>query len=189
MLEGFQREYDEIEEQIAELRRQQAVLRLTMDHFAAYKENLLGVKELEVPDDRWDIFFDEEQPDPALDDWLEHFGLFTQGLHIPAAILEQEPLPEKVPVRLTVGTYVPILRENKVAIPRKAILIPKGRYLSAKVVLDGERALDREQLLPLITYAREHGYRMVGDTTAFIFRLSRENDHIRFFYRLRVRVE
>ncbi len=189
VLSRFQRDYDALEEQIAELHKRQAMLRLHMDHYDAYRENQTGVSLVEIPDDRYDLPLEQGLPDADLDCWLAHVDHFTQGLFIPGALLSAPELPDMVPVTLTLGSYLPILREYGYPIPERAICSPKGTYLTAKVVLDGERALARSQLQPLRDYAAAHDLRFVGDTTAFLFRVDTRKDHLRFVYRIRIRVE
>ena len=189
VLACFQREYDALEAQIAELQRRQAMLRLHMDHYDAYRESCLGVSEVEIPEDRYDLILDRQELDEDLDCWLAHVDHFTQGLYFPGELLNGPELPERIPVRLTLGSYLPILREYEYPIPDRALCFPRGTYLAAKVVLDGERELTASQLQPLADYAREHCYRFVGGATAFLFRVDTQKDHLRFVYRLRIRIE
>ena len=189
VLSRFQRDYDALEEQIAELHRRQAMLRLHMDHYDAYRENQAGVSLVEIPDDRFDLLLEQGPPDADLDCWLAHVDHFTQGLTIPGTLLNAPELPDSVPVKLTLGSYLPILRGYGYPIPERALCFPRGSYLTAKVVLDGGRTLDRSQLQPLRDYAAAHSLRLVGDATAFLFRVDTQKDRLRFVYRLRIRAE
>lgn len=189
LLDGFYKEYERLEDRLEELRRQKYMLKVTMDHFESYRENGDGVMAVEIPDDRYDLLLKENAGNEKLKPWLENMELFTLGLRIPGELLRGEELPEKIPFHVTVGTYVPILEMRQLEIPEEAVLVPKGTYLATKVEVCKENLLDREQLLPLFRYARENGYRILGDTTAFLFRVKQEKDGLRIRYRLRVRAE
>lgn len=189
IIAGFQQEYDALEAQIAQLRKQQDMLRLHLAHYEAYRENANGVTEVDIPDDRYDMIFDEKRIGPEMDRWLERIDLFTQGLTVAGSCLRSDPLPAHIPVKLTVGSYLPILEEYGYPIPDEALYFPKGRYLTTKVVLGGEPVLDAEQLRPLVEYAKSHNYRLVGDATAFLFRVDKSKNGSQFIFRLRIRVE
>ncbi|MBO4915820.1 MAG: hypothetical protein J5449_11530, partial [Oscillospiraceae bacterium] len=89
---------------------------------------------------------------------------------------------------LTLGTYRLILESNGVSIPEDASSVPQGLYLTAAVERRGG-CIDGRQLQPLLDYARAHSYRLTGESTAFLFRVSRTAEGLCFTYRLRVRVE
>ena len=189
LLDGFYREYEGLEKQIEELKRQEFMLKVTMDHFESYRENGNGVIVVQIPDDRYDLALEENAGSGKLQPWLENMDLFTLGLHISPDVLLREELPARIPFQVTVGTYAPIIARRSLEIPEEAFLVPKGTYLATKVEVGGERTLEREQLQPLFRYARENGYRILGDTTAFLFRVKQEKTGLRIRYRLRVRAE
>ena len=189
IITGFQREYDALEAQIVQLRNQQDMLRLHIAHYESYLENARGVAEVDIPDDRYDLLLDEKHISPELDRWLERIDLFTQGLWIPGDCLRDAPLPARIPVKLSVGSYLPILKKYGYSIPTVALYFPRGKYLATRVVLGNRPFLNTEQLRPLAAYAQSHNYRLVGDTTAFLFRVDHSKDGARFIYRLRIRVE
>ena len=189
ILASFQRDYEALDSQIAELQRRQKMLRLHMDHYDACRENKNGVSEVYIPDDRYDLILSKERLDADLVCWLTHVDHFTQGLYFPGELLNRQTLPQRFPVQLTLGSYLPILQEYGYPIPSDAICIPAGNYLTIKVVLDSARELDDAQLQPLADYAHVHGLRFAGDPTAFLFRVDTAKDHLRFIYRLRIRVE
>ncbi|MCR5089508.1 MAG: MerR family transcriptional regulator [Oscillospiraceae bacterium] len=190
VIDGFRQDLCDLEEQIAHLQKRQAMLRMHVDFYEAYRENTHGVAEVEIPDDRYDLFFDPQHISPELDVWLEHIALFTQGLYIPEGLLQQEPLPDFIPVKHTIGSFSPILEENRFPVPENAIFTPKGRYLTAKAILRaGEAGLDARQLRPFKEYAAANGCRLLGNTTAFLFRIDRTEKTARYIYRLRIRME
>ncbi len=185
---GFQRECDELGAQIDELRRRRFMLQVTLEHYQSYRENLRGVMPVPVADDRFDVPFDGLRAEQTPGEWLNNIDLFTQGLRIPEEYLCAETLPERVPVRLTLGTYRPILEAHGVAIPQDAARLPAGLYLAAVAERRGD-TIDSRALQELLDYARAHAYRPTGESTAFLFRVSRAPEGMSFTYRLRVRVE
>lgn len=188
IVSGFQREYDGLSAQIDELCRQRFMLQVTLEHYQSYRENLRGVMPVPVADDRCDIPFDEPRAGQALDEWLNNIDLFTQGLRIPEEYLRAKTLPDRVPVRLTLGTYLPILEAHGVAVPESAMRLPRGLYLAAVAERRGD-AIDSRPLREILDYARAHSYTPTGESTAFLFRVSHTPEGAVFTYRLRVRVE
>ncbi len=189
LLDGINQEYGKLEAEIEELKRREFMLKVTMDHFESYRENGGGVMAVEIPDDRYDMPLEENAGKKELQPWLENMDLFTLGLHIPPEYLLREELPEKIPFQVTIGTYAPIISMRELDIPEEAFLVPKGTYLATKIEIGRDRMLDREQLQPLLQYARENGYRLLGETTAFLFRVKHDRDGLKIRYRLRARAE
>ncbi len=188
IVEEFQRERDNLSVQIDELNRQLFMLQVHLEHYQSYQKNLEGVIPIHVPDDRYDIPFDDERTVGLLDEWLNNIDLLTQGLHIPAELLRGEaPLPERIPVQMTLGTYRLILEGNGVAIPPEAACEPRGLYLTARVERRGD-SIEGRQLQPLLDYARDHSYTLTGESTAFLFRVDRTPEGMVFIYRLRAHV-
>ena len=189
LLDGMYRENELLEKQLEELKREQYMLKVTINHFESYRDNSSGVMPVEIPDDRYDMFLEENAENEELKPWVENMNLFTLGMNIPAEILRGEELPEEIPFRVTLGTYAPIIAKGGLEVPKNAILVPKGTYLAANIEIGENRTLEREEIMPLIRYAKENGYRILGETTAFLFAVKREKDHLVIQYRLRVRAE
>ena len=183
---GFRREYDALSAQIDELCRQRYMLQVTMDHYESYRKNLDGVMLVEVPDERFDMPFDDHGGIPEA--WMQNIGLFTQGLRVPEALIRSGQSDGQIPVQLTLGTYAPILEAHGVAVPPEALRTPPGTYLAVVVERHG-KSIDASHLRPLLDYAQAHGLTPTGESTAFLFRVSRTPDGLSFTYRLRVRVE
>ena len=112
---------------------------------------------------------------------------FTQGLYIPEEYIHQSPRPEISPVKHTLGSYQPILQREKLQVPAHALYYPKGKYLTCKVVLSKPGELEGRQLEPLVSYAHANGYRLVGNGTAFLFRIARLEEGLQFLFRVRIR--
>lgn len=184
---GFQHECDRLSAQIDELCRRRYMLQMTTEHYRSYRENLKGVMPVQVPDERFDLPFDDNSAGGALAEWLNNMDLFTQGLRIPEEYLHADVLPDRIPVRLTLGTYRPVLESNGVAIPPEAACLPHGLYLAAVVERRGG-FIEGRQLQPVLDYARKHSYTLSGESTAFLFRVSQTPEGMVFTYRLRAHV-
>lgn len=186
--DALQEEYDALSEQIAALQREQFMLKLTMDHFRLYKDNPSGPVELEVEYDSYSIFPHGVYTDETVD-WIKQMNLMTQSLRIPPEILLSSKLPDTLPIEIGVGTYKNVIDENNLKIPSDAVCIPKGKYLTVWVTPETDHSISRNQILPLIEYAKEHGYRLTGDSTAFMYRVDHSGKDMKFIYRFRARVE
>lgn len=188
VFDALQEEYDALSEQIASLQKEQFMLKLTMDHFRLYKDNPGGPVELDVEYDSYSIFpHGDYRADSA--EWIKNINLMTQSLRIPPEFLLSSPLPAKLPVEIGVGTYKNIIDDNNLKIPSNAVCIPKGKYLTVWVTPETDRSISSKQILPLIEYAKNHGYRLTGDSTAFLYRVDQRGKDMKFVYRFRARVE
>lgn len=181
-------EYEELTKKINELKRQQFMLKLTMDHFKVYRDNPDNIVELEVNDDSYSIFPNGNMNNEFVS-WCSQIGFMTQSIRIPAESLLSSPLPDELPIQVGIGSYKAVLEQNKVPIPSCAVLIPKGKYLTLWVTPESGTHISSKQILPLIRYADRHNYRLTGDTTAFLYRVDKTGAEPKFIYRFRARYE
>lgn len=188
VFDALQEEYDTLSEQIAALQREQFMLKLTMDHFRLYKDNPRGPVELDVEHDSYSIFphgvYDSETAE-----WIKQISFMTQSLRIPPEVLLAPELPDVLPIETGIGTYKNVIDENNLKIPSNAVCIPRGKYLTVWVTPETDNSISSKQILPLIEYAKAHGYRLTGDSTAFMYRVDQRGKDMKFIYRFRVRVE
>lgn len=217
ILADFRSEYESLEAQIEELKRRQAMLRLTMDHIEALAEAGDEVNEIEVQDDRYDLLLKPGQDIPELHRWIANIDRFTQGIFIDQKYLcedfcdfgsdsgdermdssgrgvsyekvcGQERSERLIPVEFSLGSYQEILEREGFLVPPEAICYPKGKYLSMKLELDTSHKIDCNKLFPILEYARSHGYVIDSPVTAFLFRIDQRAERTAFVYRVRVRV-
>lgn len=189
ILNSYQEELNRLDREIETIERRRYMLRITLEHLREYRENLQGVSKIAAFDARYDSYFAQGAPDPALEVWIQNMGLFTQTVGIRREELLREPLPARVPVRLGLGSYEQILLQNELPIPEKAVFFPKGEYVTAQAVLDRTDSIESEQLRPMLDYIKENGYVIDSDTTAFLFRADYTGPRPQFIYRLRVKIK
>lgn len=188
VLDGYEKELVQIDEQIRELEKRRFILQITLEHLEEYKENMAGVSLIESYDDKYDCYF-EKSSDPVISSWIDKIELFTQTIGISKETLLQDELPEQVPIRIGIGSYRNILVQNNMPIPEGTVICPKGKYVTAHVELERLDVISRDQLTPLLDYVKEHGYIIDSDTTAFLFRIDYSGDKPKFIYRIRVKVK
>ena len=186
--EAVKEEFEALSEKIEHLRSQQAMLKLTMDHYKVYMDNPDNVVELEVNDDSYSIF-PEGNIDSTFIEWTKNISFMTQSIRIPPESLFASPLPNEFPIQVGIGSYKAVLDENNIHIPDTAVLIPKGKYLTIWVTPESGTSISKKQILPLIKYADTHNYRLTGDTTAFMYRVDKSTGESKFVYRFRARYE
>lgn len=187
-VDALAQEYNSLTDQISELKKQQYMIKVTLDHLEYYLKNPGKVEVLEVEDDSY-ILILGDAPAENVREWFDHITLMTQSMIIPPEILTGSALPSMIPFFSGVGTYKHILEENGIEIPPEAVFIPKGRYLTAWVIPEQESAVSRDQIQPLLDYAREKNYVLTGHSTAFLYRVDISRGLPKFVYRFRVHVE
>ena len=188
ILAGYQRELERLNREVKEILKRQQVLQITMEHLEEYRENLSGAALIDAYDTRYDYYFDETISDPVMDIWIKNVELFTQTIGIQKELLMQDPLPEKIPISLGLGSYEGILSTHQMPIPENAVVFPKGLYVTTHVILDDLNYIDRAQLQPMMDYIQKHHYTVDSDTTAFLFRIDHSGPRPKRIYRLRVKV-
>lgn len=185
---ALREEYDALSEEIARLQREQFMLKLTMDHFKIYRDDPSEVVELNVDDDSYSIFYSNEFGAETVE-WAKQINFMTQSIRIPREVILSANPPREIPVQIGIGSYKRVLDENHIEIPSQAVLIPKGKYLTVWLTVDESNVIERSQILPLLRYARDHRYRLTGDTTAFLYRVDKSGEKTKFIYRFRARYE
>ena len=188
ILSGYRKELDRLNHEVEELLKRQYVLQVTMEHLEEYRENMAGISLIDAFDTRYDSYFQESPTDPAMDIWMKNIELFTQTIGIKKELLLQDPLPKEVPVRLGIGSYEMFLEGHHMPMPKEYVVFPKGKYVTAHVVLDDLNFISRSQLQPMLDYIRQNHYTIDSDTTAFLFRIDHSGPKPQRIYRLRVKV-
>ena len=189
VLGSYHEELKELDRQIAQLQQKRASLAVTLNHLEEYKWNAYDVTEIESADEKLDCYFDDYEDDPVFASWVRHAEFFTQVIGLKKEQLDTSlPLPEKIPVRIGLGTYRTIFEEQGFELPKKYVSCPPGRYVAAKVELEDLRAIRGEQLRPVIEYMRSRALRADSDSTAFLYRIDYSREKPVFIYRLRVKV-
>lgn len=188
LIAGYEHELDGLARQMEQLRSRQFMLQMTLDHLRQLRESPDTTALIDAYDTRYDLAFRYAGQLPALEQWIAQIDLFTLSFNLPLAVL-RAPLPERLRVEPSLGTYLHLLQEHQLPVPPEAVCFPRGQYAAAAVELDGPDHIRREQLQPLLDSIAAHGLRPVSDSTAFLVRIDRTGARNRFFYRMRVRVE
>lgn len=188
ILNGYRKELDRLNNEVEELLKRQYVLQITMEHLEEYRENMVGISLIDAFDTRYDSYFQESSQDPAMDIWMQNIELFTQTIGIKKELLLQEPMPERLPVRLGIGSYKVFLEGYGMPMPKEYIVFPKGKYVTAQVILDNLNYISKSQLQPMMDYIKQNHYTIDSDTTAFLFRIDHSGPTPQRIYRLRVKI-
>ena len=120
--------------------------------------------------------------------WVKNVDLFIQVVCIAREYLTMETLPERVPIRLGLGTYTDILEEYPFPIPGDAKFFPEGRYASFYVTVEDPESVEGAQLKPIRDFLRENDMYPESDTTAYLHRVDNGGDRTRFIFCARVKV-
>lgn len=188
IVDTLSEEYEALTKKIENLKQQQIMLKVTMQHFELYRKYPDRVLELNVDDDSYSLVIGDS-PDEDTKAWFNAMTLMTQSILIPPQTLLDADPPDTIEFDIGVGTYKQILDSNGIKIPKRAVRIPRGKYLTAWVTTDGGRTMSRMEIQPILTYAAKMGYKLTGDSTAFMYRVDLTGGTPKFVYRFRARVE
>lgn len=189
LLEGYRATVEALDEQISLLLRRKRMLMLTYRHYARDAEAFGEVRLIESFGDKYDSYFDGKILDPVQKLWVENVDLFTLVLGIEQRWFEEPVLPERVPVRIGIGTYGTILQENDFPIPEEHRLFPKGEYASFFLELKELDSIPGEALQPARDFLARERLRPVSDTTAYLYRVDTREAATRFIFCTRIKTE
>lgn len=189
LLEGYRMTVDALEEEIRRLRRREMMLRLSYRHYERDAGAIGEVRLIDAFGAKYDSYFDPADPDPVRSLWIENMDLFTLVVCIDRQYFAAESLPARIPVRFGLGTYEDVLRETSLPLPRNVSILPEGRYAMFFLELEDEESVPAESLASVRDFLRQRGLRAVSDSTAYLYRVDRAGERLRFVFCLRVRVE
>jgi len=189
LLAGYRATIEELEERIRLLRRREMMLRLSYRHYERDAESLGQIRLIEAFDVKVDSYFDRDD-DPVRRLWIENIDLFTLVVCLERRYFTDETLPERVPLRIGLGTYESILRAESFPRPRNVSVFPTGQYASFFLELERLDSVGREELAPIRAFLRENRLRPETDSTAYLYRVDNtEAGESRFVFCVRVKVE
>ena len=189
LLAGYRSTIETLDEQIRILTRRRRMLMLTYRHYERDAAAGESVRLIESFGDKYDSYLGDTLDDPAQKWWVENVDLFTLVVGIERRYFEQEELPEHVPIRIGLGTYEPILKENSAPLPAQYRLFPQGTYASFFLEVEDLDTVPAAALQPVRTFlAREH-LRPLGDTTAYLYRVDYRDGVLHFIFCMRIQVE
>ena len=189
LLEGYRMTIDALEEEIRRLKRREMMLRLSYRHYERDADYLGRIRLIDAFGVKYDSYFDPADPDGARQLWIDNMDLFTLVLCIDRAFFETEQVPEKIPLRVGLGTYEDILRETGLPLPGNVSIFPEGRYASFFLELEEVECMPGAYLAPIRAFLREKRLRAVSDSTAYLYRVDQTDGKLRFVFCVRVRVE
>lgn len=187
LLEGYRSTIQNLEEQIRTLLRRKRMLLVTYRHYER-DVTLEGVERIEAFGDKYDSYFWPEQDDPAHAFWVRNIDLFTLVACVEKRYFEAETLPERIPVRLGIGTYGTILRENDLPVPRDCRVFPKGEYAAFFLELEDLDSFPAEALRPVREFLKSERLLPDSDTTGYLYRVDTAGGTRKFIFCTRVKV-
>ena len=188
LLRGYHDTIEALDEQIALLLRRKRMLMLTYRHYERDAEWAGEVRVIESFDDKYDSYFVGKDLDPVQKLWVENVDLFTLVLGIEQRWFEEPVLPERIPVRIGIGTYGEILKENDFPLPENYSFFPQGPYASFFLELEELESIPREALKPVRDFLSRERLRPDSGTTAYLYRVDTHGDRARFIFCTRLKV-
>ena len=188
LLESYQEAIESLEDQLRILKRREMMLRLTVRH---YERDVFPGNEIRLIDSfgvKYDSYF-ERNPDPVQMHWVRNIDLFTLVLCIEKQYFLMDILPEKIPIRLGIGTYQEVIQEEALPLPASVSVFPQGRYASFFLTVTDLESIDGKALFPVRDYLRKNNLMAAGDTTAYLYRVDNRDSQMRFIFCVRFPVE
>jgi DNA-binding transcriptional MerR regulator len=189
LLRGYRDTLDALEKQIALLKRREMMLRLSYRHYERDATHPWEIREIDSFGTKYDCYFEPNRIDPDMSRWIENIDLFTLVVCIGQEYFEMETLPDKIPIRIGMGTYQRVLEEAHIELPETARAFPQGKYVSFFLEVENLYTISSGQLEEVRRYLRERQLRPVSDTTAYLYCTTFSETGYRFRFCVRIRVE
>ena len=191
--ESLRREYEntleELQKQIHLLKRKEMMLRLTYRHYERDAASTGKVSEIESFGTKYDMYFETEGVPKEMNVWIRNVDLFTLVISIEKYFFQVETLPERIPFRIGMGTYLEVLEEEQIEIPEQAVVFPEGRYVSFFLEIDNLQSFESTKLNEVRRYLKENGLEPDSDTTAYLYRVTFAETGYHFHFCVRLRVK
>ena len=188
LLKGYRMTIDALEEEIRRLRRREMMLRLSYRHYERDAGALEQIRLIDAFGVKYDSYFEPDDHDPVRRLWIDNVDLFTLVVCIDRQYFEMAELPEKLPLKVGLGTYEDVLRETSLPLPHNVSIFPEGRYASFFLELEDTEEVSGTAIEPVRAYMRAHGLHAVSDSTAYLYRVDQAKEKLRFVFCVRVRV-
>ena len=99
-------------------------------------------------------------------------------------------LPARIPIRIGIGTYESVIREEHIRMPKQVRVFPKAKYASFFLeVADDMQTIPAERLEAIRRFLREQDLHALGNSTAYLYRVDTSGTQPRFIFCVRVMVE
>lgn len=188
LLSGYRETIEELDAQIQSLLLRRRMLLVSYRHYERDAADQ-SIRLIDAFGEKVDLYFSRGTLDPVLSEWVRHIELFTLVLAVERRWFEEEALPPQVPVRVGLGTYVTLLKENGVPIPDGCARFPEGRYVSFFLEVEQTDTLPAAALAPIRAFLRENALRPLSGTTAYLYRVDTSGERMKFIFCARLRVE
>ena len=186
ILTGFRATIRELEEQIRQLKRKEMMLSVTAQHYERDAKMTEQIRLITAFDTKYDMYFTKDPPDEMQKLWIRNMDLFTLVVCIGREYFEAEVLPTRVPIRIGLGSYEKILKEEAFPMPEKVAVFPKAQYASFFLEVEDLDSIEAEKLSPIREYLKREGLRAVSDSTAYLYRTDISHHKPRFIFCVRV---
>lgn len=188
---SFLTEYDQqihlLEQEKKKIQEQINHLKIAKRFLNATLHQVDEISHTEFSTYRYDIYpsllSKEEQS--IHDDMLKQSSIYINTIHLTKETLLDESLKE-LPIHIGLGIDDTILEHYKISIPEKAIVFSPGTYLVTMIRLESLCSLSRAAIAPLLRYAEENQFEIIGGITSFLAYI--DNTDGAFYYRIRVPV-
>lgn len=188
ILEGYRRTIESLEEQIRQLKRREMMLSVTYRHYERDAEAAEPIRVVEAFDVKIDTYFERDTLDRTTQFWVRNIDLFTLVVCIDQKYFEQETPPNRIPIRLGIGSYETVLKEENCPIPEKASVFPKGQYVSFFLEIENLKSISGEKLAPVRSYLKSRNLHALSDSTAYLYRVDHSRGTPRFVFCVRALV-
>lgn len=190
LLKTIEREQQILLEQIMRLEEERRYLELERIHFMETRNaSEINVQVMQSIDDKIDVYDDIpaiiSQPASS----SVSYYMTTPSLFIPKEILNGKCEDRMIPVRVGVGTYRYVLRENNMTIPENHVLVPNGVHVGQIVSLNSFDSINLLQLKPMMDYAAKNNTPFISDTTGYLMNIERHGDTATYHFRIRACIE
>lgn len=173
---------DDLTMQLEEIKRKIRYIKLEKRHMLECSERMdQRVKILQSIDEKIDLY-DLKSNANVLAGLYE---MTTPTLLIRKEILNGPLEDRKIPVKAGVGTYRYLYEANHIDPPKNAVIIPNGLCLTQMITLEDLNEMDLKQIHPLMSYAKEHNYQFLSDTTGYLACFEMHEGTPVFHYRIR----
>ena len=190
ILAGYRKTIRDLEEQIRQIKRREMMLDLTARHYERDAEAYGTVRLIDAFDVKYDCYFGKKAPDEAMRFWIQNVDLFTLVVCIDQKwFVPTRSLPERVPLRIGLGTYQCVMDEVEIPIPEGIQIFPVGRYVSFFLEVDDLDTVSGKKLDPVRDFLREQNLVPLRDSTAYLYRVDTVKKTPRFIFCVRILVE
>lgn len=188
---SFLNEYDQqihlLEHEKQKIQEQINHLKIAKRFLNATLQQVNEISEIEFSTYRYDLYPSllPKEEESNYDCMLKDSSIYINTIHLTKESLLDESLKE-LPIHIGLGIDDSILNHYNISIPPNPIVFSPGTYLVTMVRLESLSSLSRAAIAPLLRYADENQFTIIGGITSFLAYI--DNSDGAFYYRVRVPV-